>query len=139
MRTIQPKQTNLKRDWHLVDANGKVLGRTATEIVKFLMGKHKKDYTPHVDMGDYVVVTNCEKIKVTGRKAEQKIYYSHSGYPGGFKKTSYRKMSEEKPARIIELAVKRMLPENRLRDVRMTRLKVLNGENNPFKAKFETK
>lgn len=139
MRTIQPKQTNMKRNWHLVDANGKVLGRTATEIVKYLMGKHKKDYTPHIDMGDHVVVVNCEKIKVTGKKAEQKLYRSHSGYPGGFKEVTYRKMSEEHPERIIELAVKRMLPENRLRDNRMTRLKVLVGENNPYKAKFETK
>ena len=138
MRTIQPKQTNIKRDWHLIDANGKILGRTATEIVKYLMGKHKKDYTPHVDMGDHVVVINCEKIKVTGKKAEQKLYYSHSGYPGGFKQVTYRKMSEEHPERIIELAVKRMLPENRLRDNRMVRLKVLVGERNPYKAKFET-
>lgn len=124
MKTYQPTQKEIKREKHKIDANGVILGRLSTEIVKFLMGKHKATYSPHMDSGDYVEVENARKIKVTGKKAEQKVYYSHSGYPGGFKETSFSKLKKERPQRIIELAVKRMLPDNRLRDKRMRRLKI---------------
>ncbi|QQG47810.1 MAG: 50S ribosomal protein L13 [Candidatus Woesebacteria bacterium] len=128
-KTIQPKKAEIKRDWHLIDANGKVLGRISTEIVKFLMGKNKLNYAPHMDMGDKVVVINAEKIVLTGKKEKQKLYRSHSGYPGGFKEVKFKKMKEDHPERIIEIAVKRMLPENRLRDKRLRRLFVFKGEN----------
>src|SRR3972149_7624733 len=118
--TYQPKAKEVKRNWLLIDAKGKVLGRLATEIATKLMGKHKADYSPHMDNGDYIVVVNAKEIKVTGRKEEQKKYYRHSGYPGGFKEVSYKEMKEKHPTRILELAVKRMLPDNRLRDKRMT-------------------
>lgn len=136
MKTIQPKG-KIERKWHLVDAKDKVLGRISTQIAHLLMGKNKVTYAPQADMGDNVVVINCEKVVVTGNKAEQKKYYSHSGYPGGFKEISYAKMMEEHPERIIQNAVKRMLPENRLRDDRMGRLIIVKGEHNPYQEKFK--
>lgn len=139
MKTYQPKQKEVKREWHLINAKSQVLGRMASDIVKYLTGKHKVSYVPHLDMGDYVVVLNAEKVKVTGRKEKQKIYYRHSGYPGGFKEIAYRKLKKEQPEKIIQLAVKRMLPGNRLRDKRMVRLKVVAGEKNPYKDKFKKK
>ena len=139
MKTYQPKQKEVKREWHLINAKSQVLGRMASDIVKYLTGKHKVSYVPHLDMGDYVVVLNEEKVKVTGRKEKQKIYYRHSGYPGGFKEIAYRKLKKEQPEKIIQLAVKRMLPGNRLRDKRMVRLKVVAGEKNPYKDKFKKK
>ena len=135
--TYQPKAKEVKRNWLLIDAKGKVLGRLATEIATKLMGKHKADYSPHMDNGDYIVVVNAKEIKVTGRKEEQKKYYRHSGYPGGFKEVSYKEMKEKHPTRILELAVKRMLPDNRLRDKRMTRLFISLDSNNPYKNKFQ--
>ncbi len=135
MKTIQPRK--ITRQWHLIDAKGEVLGRISTQIARMLMGKNKVDYAPQADMGDNVVVINCEKVKVTGNKASQKKYFRHSGYPGGFREVTYQKMMEEHPERIIELAVKRMLPENRLRDKRMIRLHVLVGERNPYQDKFK--
>ncbi|HEX6977016.1 MAG TPA: 50S ribosomal protein L13 [Patescibacteria group bacterium] len=137
MKTIQPRK--ITRQWHLVDAKDQVLGRISTQIAHILMGKHKVNYAPQADMGDNVVVINCEKVRVTGNKASQKKYYSHSGYPGGFKEVSYERMLKEHPERIVGLAVKRMLPENRLRDKRMTRLFVLVGERNPYQDKFKQK
>lgn len=137
MKTYQPKQKEVKREWHLINAKSQVLGRMASDIVKYLTGKHKVNYVPHLDMGDYVVVLNAEKVKVTGRKEKQKVYYRHSGYPGGFKKIAYLKLKKEQPEKIIQLAVKRMLPGNRLRDKRMVRLKVVAGEKNPYKDKFK--
>ncbi len=139
MKTYQPKQKEVKREWHLINAKSQVLGRMASDIVKYLTGKHKVNYVPHLDMGDYVVVLNAEKVKVTGRKEKQKIYYRHSGYPGGFKEIAYLKLKKEQPEKIIQLAVKRMLPGNRLRDKRMVRLKVVAGEKNPYKDKFKMK
>lgn len=139
MKTYQPKQKEVKREWHLINAKSQVLGRMASDIVKYLTGKHKVSYVPHLDMGDYVVVLNAEKVKVTGRKEKQKIYYRHSGYPGGFKEIAYQKLKKEQPEKIIQLAVKRMLPGNRLRDKRMVRLKVVAGEKNPYKDKFGKK
>lgn len=137
MRTYQPKAKDIKRDWHLVDAKGQILGRMASNIVKLLMGKHKVYYAPHMDMGDYVVVINAGDVKVSGKKEKQKVYYKHSGYPGGFKEVAYSKLKKEQPEKIIELAVKRMLADNRLRDKRMARLKVVAGDKNPYKDKFK--
>lgn len=131
-KTYQMKSGEVKRQWHTLDAKGAVLGRLSTQIATLLMGKNKPSYTPHMDMGDYVVVTNAEEIMVTGKKEDQKVYYGHSGYPGGFKEVAYSKLKKQHPQRIIELAVKRMLPDNRLRDKRMNRLKVLKGEANPY-------
>ncbi len=133
-KTYQPKK--ITRSWHLVDAREKVLGRMATEIVKMLMGKHKVDYAPQADMGDYVVVINAKYLRVTGEKKEKKVYYRHSGYPGGFKKISFQKLFTENPRKVVELAVKRMLPNNRLRDRRMRRLYVYEENNHPYKNKF---
>lgn len=123
-KTYQPKAEEIKREKHLIDANDLVLGRLATKISGLLMGKGKVNYAPHVDMGDFVTIVNAKKVKVTGRKENQKIYYSHSGFPGGFKKLSLAWMRENKPESIIRLAVKRMLPVNRLRDERLARLKI---------------
>ncbi|MFV1916958.1 MAG: 50S ribosomal protein L13 [Patescibacteria group bacterium] len=136
MRTYQPKAREIKRNWHLVDAKGKILGRMASDIVKYLMGKHKVKYAPHMDMGDYVVVINADKVEVSGRKEKQKVYYRHSGYPGGFKEIAYSKLKKERPGKIVELAVKRMLPGNRLKDKRMARLKIIVGKRNPYEDKF---
>ncbi len=127
MKTYQPKQKEVKRDWHLIDAKGQVLGRLATKVATFLMGKQKATYSTHMDSGDNVVIINAELVKTTGTKAEYKVYQGHSGYPGGFKEVSFVKMSKEHPARIIEIAVKGMLPDNRLQSDRMARLHVTRG------------
>ncbi len=124
MKTYQLKTKEVKREKHNLDAEGQVLGRLATKITILLMGKGKVTYSPHVDMGDFVTVENVDQIKVTGRKEKQKMYYSHSGYPGGFKKLNLSWMRDNRPEQIIFLAVKRMLPENRLRDLRLARLKL---------------
>lgn len=137
MKTYQPKQSEVKRKWHLIDAKGEVLGRLSTKIVGLLTGKVKPNYSAHMDMGDFVVVTNAKEIKVTGKKEEQKVYQGHSGYPGGFKEVAFAKMRRENPTKIIELAVRRMLATNRLRDKRMARLKVFEAERHPYAAKFK--
>ncbi len=137
MKTYQPKVKDIKREWHLVDAKSQVLGRMASGVVRYLMGKHKVDYAPHIDMGDFVVVINAGKVEVTGRKEKQKVYYKHSGYPGGFKEIAYSKLKKEQPAKIIQLAVRRMLPSNRLRDDRMRRLKVFAGQKHQYGDKFK--
>ncbi len=137
MKTYQPKHKDIKRNWHMIDAENEVLGRMSTKLATLLMGKHKPTYSDHMDMGDYVVVINAEKVKVTGKKRKQKIYQKHSGYPGGFKEVSFEKMITEHPERVIELAVSRMLPGNRLRDKRMRRLKVFAGASHTYKNKFE--
>ncbi|OGM12605.1 50S ribosomal protein L13 [Candidatus Woesebacteria bacterium RBG_16_39_8b] len=137
MKTYQPKAKEIVRNWHLVDAKEKILGRLSSEISKYLMGKNKVTYVPHLDMGDYVVLLNSEKVKVSGKKEKQKKYFRHSGYPGGFKEVSYMKLKVEQPQKIIELAVKRMLPANRLRDKRMSRLKIILGDKNPYEDKFQ--
>lgn len=137
MKTYQPKGKDIKRDWHLVDAQNEILGRTATKIATFLVGKHKPTYSTQTDSGDFVVVLNAENIKVTGKKSEQKVYRGHSGYPKGFKEISFSKMSKENPERIIEHAVSGMIPDNRLKSPRMARLKVVVGDKNPYEAKFK--
>src|SRR4030042_2518571 len=132
MKTYQPKKKEVEREWHLVDVKGKVLGRVASDIAMKLMGKNKVDYSSHMDNGSYVVVINAKGIVVTGKKEKQKVYRSHSGYPGGFKEVKYAKMFSESPAKIIQLAVKGMLPDNRLKDKRLARLKVFSGEKHPY-------
>jgi len=131
MKTYSTKASEIKRQWHTIDASGKVLGKVATEAARLLMGKHKPIFTRHLDSGDFVVITNAEKIRVTGNKSQQKLYYRHSGYPGGLKSVSLEKLSQTKPTRVIEYAVKGMLPKNRLRDGMMKRLKVYVGEAHP--------
>lgn len=127
-KTYQPKAKEIVREKHVIDAKGQILGRLATRVATLLMGKHKITYSPHMDSGDIVEIKNAEKIKLTGNKEQQKVYYSHSGYPGGFKVTHIAKLKKENPTRILETAIKRMLPENRLRAKRMTRLTLLVGE-----------
>jgi len=138
MKTYQPKKNEVKRNWHLVDAKKEILGRLSSKIAKLLIGKHKPVYSSHIDSGDYVVVVNAGKIEVSGKKESQKVYRRHSGYPGGFKEISFKKMSEEHPERIIELAVSGMLPDNRLKKSRMARLKVFAGDKNPYEDKFKS-
>ena len=114
MKTVSISSANIEHKWHLVDASGKILGRLATEIARRLRGKHKPEYTPHADTGDYIIVINAAKIRVTGNKAKDKIYYKHSGYPGGLKQITFEKLMDRKPTRAIELAVRGMLPKNPL-------------------------
>jgi large subunit ribosomal protein L13 len=127
MRTISAKPAEVERDWYLVDATGKTLGRLSTEIARRLRGKHKPIFTPHVDTGDYIVVINAEKVRVTGRKADDKMYFRHSGYPGGMKQASFKQVIDRAPARVIELAVKGMLPKNPLGRAMFKKLKVYAG------------
>jgi large subunit ribosomal protein L13 len=134
MKTFSAKAHEVKRDWYVVDASNKILGRLATEIARRLRGKHKAEYTPHVDTGDYIVVTNAEKVTVTGRKFKEKIYYRHSGFPGGIKSISFDKLQEKNPIRIIELAVKGMLPKNPLGREMYRKLKVYAGNEHPHTA-----
>ncbi len=138
-KTFQPTASEVKRNWHLIDAKGLVLGRLSTDIAMKLMGKNKVDYSPHMDNGDNVVVVNASEIKVTGKKEDQKKYFGHSGYPGGFKEVSYKQMKETHPERILNLVVKGMIPTNRLTNERMKRLHISMGSKNPFESKFQTK
>ena len=134
MKTFSAKSHEVKRDWFIIDASDKVLGRLATEIALRLRGKHKAEYTPHVDTGDYIIVTNAEKVTVTGRKFKEKMYYNHSGYPGGIKSISFEKLQKKDPARIIERAVKGMLPKNPLGRDMYRKLKVYIGTEHPHAA-----
>ncbi|OGT35089.1 MAG: 50S ribosomal protein L13 [Gammaproteobacteria bacterium RIFCSPHIGHO2_12_FULL_37_14] len=133
MRTYIAPQ-NSEHKWYLVDASGKVLGRLASQIAKYLRGKHKPEYTPHVDTGDYIVVINAAEIQVTGKKRQEKVYYRHSGYPGGIKETTFDKLQAKDPIRIIELAVKGMLPKNPLGRAMLQKLKVYPGSEHPHTA-----
>lgn len=134
MKTFSAKTHEVKRDWYVVDASDKVLGRLATEIARRLRGKHKAEYTPHVDTGDYIVVTNAEKVAVTGRKFKEKMYYHHTGHPGGIKSISFDKLQAKNPARIIERAVKGMLPKNPLGRDMYRKLKIYVGNDHPHEA-----
>lgn len=134
MKTVSTKPHEVKRDWLIVDASNKVLGRLATQIAARLRGKHKPEYTPHVDTGDYIVITNVEKIRVTGRKNTQKLYHRHTGYPGGIRSVPFQKMQEKHPARILELAVKGMLPKNPLGREMYRKLKIYVGAEHPHAA-----
>ena len=134
MKTLSAKSHEVKRDWFIVDANDKILGRLATEIARRLRGKHKAEYTPHVDTGDYIVVTNVEKLRVTGRKFKDKMYYHHSGFPGGIKEISFEKLQAKQPAKILERAVKCMLPKNSLGRDMYHKLKIYVGGEHPHAA-----
>lgn len=134
MKTFSAKAHEVKRDWYIIDASNKTLGRLAAKIAHRLRGKHKAEYTPHVDTGDYIVVTNVETIKVTGRKFKDKIYYSHTGFPGGIKEISFEKLQAKHPERVLERAVKGMLPKNSLGRDMFRKLKIYVGSEHPHAA-----
>jgi large subunit ribosomal protein L13 len=136
---ISVSSKELENSWHLIDAKNKVLGRLASDVAKLLIGKDKVNYAPNLAGGDFVVVINASSIKVTGRKSEQKEYFSHSGYPGGEKMTSYEDMLRLNPQKVIENAVKGMLPKNKLRDVMLKRLKVFPTEEHTHEQQFSAK
>jgi len=134
MKTYFPKAKDVQKKWYVVDAAGKTLGRLATQVAAILRGKHKPTYTPYMDMGDNVIIVNAEKIQVTGAKYTQKNYYRHSGHPGGIKVTNYSDMIQDKPARVLTLAIKGMLPHNRLGRAILKHLKVYKGAEHPHEA-----
>jgi large subunit ribosomal protein L13 len=134
MKTFVAKEHEIEKKWHLIDANERVLGRLATEIANLLRGKNKPIFTPHMDAGDYVVVINAEKIILTGNKVEKKIYYHHSGYVGGLKKTTAKEMLLKRPENLIKFAVKGMLPKNSLGRRQLTKLKIYAGQDHPHQA-----
>lgn len=134
MRTFSAKPASVKRDWYVVDAAGKTLGRLATEIVRRLRGKHKAEYTPHVDTGDYIVVVNAEKIAVTGNKEADKQYYHHTGYPGGIRGITLGKLRDKAPERILQSAVRGMIPHNPLGRACLRKLKIFVGPEHSHQA-----
>lgn len=134
MKTFSAKPHEVKRDWFVVDATDKVLGRLATTIASRLRGKHKTEFTPHVDTGDFIVVVNVEKLRVTGNKTEAKNYYRHTGYPGGIRETNFAKMQQRFPARILEKAVKGMLPKGPLGYAMLKKMKCYAGADHPHAA-----
>ena len=134
MKTFSAKLSDIDRKWYIVDANGKVLGRLASEISMVLRGKHKPIFTPHMDTGDFVIVVNAEKVKLTGNKLKDKKYYSHTGYPGGIKETTAGKLLNEKPERVLISAVRGMLPKNRLGRQLIKKLKIYAGPEHPHTA-----
>ncbi len=136
MKTPLPKVNEIQKKWFVVDASGKVLGRLATQLATRLRGKHRPDFTPHLDTGDFIIVINAEKVKLTGRKLDQKLYHRHSGYLGGLKSYNARTMLEKKPEEVIRLAVKRMMPKNRLARHQLKKLKVYRGSDHPHQAQM---
>ena len=138
MKTYSTKAADIERQWHVVDASGKILGRLATQIASLLMGKHKPIFSPNLDTGDFVVVINADKVRVTGNKAKQKIYYRHSGYPGGLKSITLERMMQTYPTRVIEYAVKGMLPHTRLGASMKKKLRVYAGDTHPHLAQTKT-
>ena len=134
MKTPTVKKEDLQRDWHVVDADGKVLGRLASEVAKILRGKHKPIYSPHLDTGDHVIVINAEKVVLTGKKPQNKLYYRHSGYPGGLKTISYERMAARHPDRALRMAIKGMLPHNALGRQIFRKLRVYAGAEHPHSA-----
>ena len=134
MKTYATKAKDIVREWHVIDASGKTLGRLASQIARLLMGKHKPQYVPYLDCGDYVIVLNAAKVKLTGNKAGQKTYARHSGYPGGIKTVGFDKMIQTHPTRVIEYAVKGMLPHNLLGDAMFKKLKVYESDKHPHQA-----
>lgn len=134
MKTTMAKANEVDRKWYVIDAEGKVLGRLATEVANILRGKNKPIYTPHVDTGDYVIVINAEKVKLTGSKWDDKIHAYHTGYPGGRREVAYKEIREKHPERVIEYAVKGMLPKSRLGRSMFTKLKVYAGSEHPHAA-----
>ena len=138
MKTYSTKTADIERQWHVIDASGKILGRLATQIASLLMGKHKPIFSPNLDTGDFVIVINADKVRVTGRKENQKLYYQHSGYPGGLKRTPLEKMMQTNPTWVIEHAVKGMLPHTRLGANMRKKLKVYAGDTHPHLAQTKT-
>ncbi len=134
MRTYTTKTAEIKREWYLVDAQGQTLGRLASKIASIIRGKHKPIYSPHLDCGDFVIVINADKVRVTGRKLDQKNYYRHSGYPGGLKTTNLRDQLAQHPERVIETAIRGMLPKNKLGRQMIKKLKVYAGDAHPHQA-----
>lgn len=134
MKTYSAKAGDVHQDWYVVDATDKTLGRLAAEIAHRLRGKHKPEYTPHVDTGDYIVVVNCEKVRVTGAKATDKMYYHHTGYPGGIRSASFEKLIDKAPERVLQRAVRGMLPRNPLGRAMFRKLKVYAGSEHPHAA-----
>ena len=134
MPTYVPRATDIRNDWYLLNGDDQVLGRLATRAAVLLMGKHKPDYTPFLKTGDFVIVVNAQKVKLTGKKEEQKKYYSHSGYPGGLKETSAREMRAKHPERMVESAILGMLPKNKVGRQLATRLKIYAGAQHPHEA-----
>jgi large subunit ribosomal protein L13 len=134
MKTYSAKAETVKHDWYVIDATDKTLGRLATDIAVRLRGKHKPEYTPHVDTGDYIVVVNAEKVRVTGKKTKDKTYYRYSGYPGGMKSISFEEMISSTPERVLQLAVKGMMPKNRLSRSMLSKLKIYAGAEHPHAA-----
>jgi len=133
-KTYSLKKGEIDKAWHVIDASGQTLGRLSTEVARLLMGKHKPTYSPHLDMGDFVIVVNAEKIRVTGKKLDDKIYYRHTGYVGGLKETTLAEMLRRKPRQVLELAVKGMLPRNKLSRHLLGHLKVYAGPDHPHEA-----
>lgn len=134
MRTYSPKEKEIQRDWHVVDASGETLGRLAARVARLLMGKHKPMYTPHLDTGDHVVITNASKVKVSGDKAKQKRYFRHSGYPGGLRGPTFEQVFASYPNRVVEHAIKGMLPHNRLGRQMFRKLRVYAGSEHPHQG-----
>jgi large subunit ribosomal protein L13 len=134
MKTFSAKPETVTHDWYVVDADGKVLGHLASEIARRLRGKHKPEFTPHVDTGDYIVVLNVDKLRVTGRKSHQKTYYRHSGYPGGIYSTNFAKLQARHPDRVLKLAVKGMLPKGPLGYAMIKKMKMYTGTSHPHAA-----
>jgi large subunit ribosomal protein L13 len=134
MKTYTAKAGQVQQGWYVVDAQDKVLGRLAVQIATRLRGKHKPEYTPHIDTGDFIVVVNAAKLRVTGRKDERKVYYRHTGYPGGLKETNFKKLQAKKPTRVLQLAVKGMLPKGPLGYAMLRKLKVYAGATHPHSA-----
>jgi large subunit ribosomal protein L13 len=139
MKTYTPRAKDIEREWHVVDAAGKTLGRLASQVANLLMGKHKPIYSPHLDAGDYVIVINAAQVRVSGKKDEQKIYYRHSGYPGGLKSSTFKEVFSSQPTRVIERAVKGMLPHNRLGRAMFKKLRVYAGSEHPHRAQVVEK
>ena len=138
MRTYAPNEADIERAWHVVDADGLVLGRMATEVATILRGKHKPTFAPNADVGDHVIIINADKVVLTGNKASKKKYYDHSGYPGGLRTTSYTEMIEGKPERVVERAIRGMLPKNSLGRDQFRKLKVYAGGEHPHAAQQPT-
>ncbi|MFC2001393.1 50S ribosomal protein L13 [Chloroflexota bacterium] len=138
MKTYSTKAADIERQWHVIDAADKTLGRLATQAARLLMGKHKPIFSPNQDTGDFVVVLNATKVRVSGNKAKQKLYYRHSGYPGGFRNTTLETMMQTKPTRVIEYAVKGMLPHTRLGASMLKKLRVYAGDAHPHQAQIKT-
>jgi len=137
MKTYIAKPSDIERQWHVIDASDKILGRLSTQVANLLMGKHKPIYSHNLDTGDFVVIINADKVKVTGNKAKQKVYYRHSGYPGGLKSITFDKMMQTHPTRVIEHAVKGMMPHNRLGAKMFKKLRVYAGDTHPHLAQIK--